>query len=85
MRDFEYVPMLNVDISYLIMQAETALEVINQIKRAHEDFGTPLDVKHLRADIRKALVGKAVSTRYNNNLYWVTDIDFAQNPECYFV
>jgi len=84
-RCIEQIPMLNIDMSYLVVKGETALEVVNEIKRAHETFGKDSNTEKLHKDIRRALVGKIVSTRYNNNLYRIKDVDFNQNPECYFV
>nr|AEX87961.1 Otiwi11 [Sterkiella histriomuscorum] len=92
-RDIEYVPMLNIDIDYLLVRLETVLDVINEIKKIFEStylFKTERGEdenyqKRLQDEIKKALIGKPVVTRYNNNIYRVQDIDFNQNPECYFV
>ena len=39
----------------------------------------------IRKEIRKALVGKVVVTRYNNTLYWIKDVEFNMSPESHFI
>ncbi|CDW86755.1 macronuclear development protein 1 [Stylonychia lemnae] len=85
-KPIEQIPMLNIDIDYLVVRLETVLDVINEIKKIYVTYGeSQACQERLQKDIRKAFVGKAVVTRYNNNVYKIKDVDFNQNPECYFV
>lgn len=100
------LPLLNVDVDFLIVRQENCLDTIREVRKALIDserqafesangvsllqqfdelafLKTNQDI--IRKEIRKALIGKIVVTRYNNTLYWVKDIDFNMSPESQFV
>lgn len=68
--------MLQCDVSHRVLRTESALDIINDIrKRNTSDFQT---------DCKKALIGAIVLTRYNNKSYRIDDLDFSKSPKSTF-
>lgn len=84
--------MLGVEIIHKVLRRDTALDVMNRIQRGGRDIEVILipssrycslalvSLKLLQANVRAALLGAVVMTRYNNKTYRIDDIDFNKNP-----
>ena len=77
--------MINVDVDFLIVRLETALDIIRETTKSLEQPSGPhieersanqVSSDLIQKEVRKQLVGKIVVTRYNNMLYRVKDVDF---------
>jgi len=87
-------PMLNIDVDFLVVRLETALDIVRETTKCLEQPNdTHLDDKLvgqvsqdlIHKEVRKQLVGKVVVTRYNNMLYRVKDVDFSLTPDSQFI
>lgn len=67
---------MGVEIRHKFFRRQTALNVIDLIKRRGQD--------NLENRVRIELEGKIVMTMYNKKTYRIDDIDFSQNPESLF-
>lgn len=68
--------MLLLDVSHRVLSQKTILEYMSDCaQRARHNF---------KDQIKKALIGHVVLTRYNNKTYRIDDIDFDKNPQSTF-
>ncbi|KAK4016032.1 hypothetical protein OUZ56_030995 [Daphnia magna] len=68
--------LLNVEIVHKFLRRDTALDVMDKIRRDTRD--------DLQARIKAELVGKIVMTGYNNKTYRIDDVDFEKNASSTF-
>merc|ERR550517_1361310 len=68
--------MLNLDVSHKVLRQQTAYQLMEDILK--------MKSPDCQAQIKKALLGAVVLTRYNNKNYRVDEIDFDQNPSTTF-
>ena len=78
--DLEDVPMLKIDIDYLAVRLETALEVIQDIKAEQMNQSE----RTLRCAYKKNFENNLVITKYNNKIYRVKKVLFDKNPSSIF-
>ena len=74
---------LQCDISHRILRTTTvraAMVDINTMNRVQQERGDPTR-EPFQAQIKKALLGQVVLTRYNNKTYRIDEVDFNRSPE----
>ncbi|XP_077302628.1 argonaute 3 [Arctopsyche grandis] len=69
--DFEGGLMLNIDPSHKVVRTSTVLNEIQEVSYRSQNA---------QNDIRSALIGKSVLTKYSYKLYTIDDVDFSVNP-----
>jgi hypothetical protein len=72
--------MLNLDIDFLAVRLETALEVICDIKAEQMNQSE----RTLRYAIKKSFENNIVITKYNNKIHQIKRVAFDKNPSTVF-
>jgi aubergine-like protein len=65
--------LLNMDICHKVLRTDSVLEIIGEIKQRSRNDP--------REDIKKALIGTTILTKYNKRTYKVDDVDFNRSPK----
>lgn len=69
--------MLLLDVSHRVLSQKTVLEYMTECVEKYR--------QNYQEQVKKALIGHVVLTRYNNKTYRIDDIDFTKNPKATFL
>ena len=72
--------MISLDIDYLAVRLETALEAIQDVKAEQINQSE----RTVRMAIEKTFENSKVITKYNNKVYKIKKVNFQKNPETVF-